>query len=190
MPGFTDKYAFPYPTGTDRVMDGDNAIAALANAVEDLLEASAIPFRAQAGTAVIAGTVAANAGSSVAVTFAVGRFTATPVLVVTPTSNGYPAASHGGLVATGVTLRIWNPTGTGVSSITMHYYAVQMTTSTGPGLREGAEPFDAAYVVTCRTAGCDNAGEAIPVAWDAEIDGEFSAVCGVCEQPITETAAA
>jgi hypothetical protein len=34
MPGSTPKYEFPYPTGTDRVMDGDNAMQALAEAVE------------------------------------------------------------------------------------------------------------------------------------------------------------
>jgi len=36
MPGSTPDYGFPYPTGTDRVMDGDNAIEALARAVEDV----------------------------------------------------------------------------------------------------------------------------------------------------------
>ena len=34
MPGTTPSLALPYPTGTDRVMDGDNAIQALALAVE------------------------------------------------------------------------------------------------------------------------------------------------------------
>jgi hypothetical protein len=34
MPANTPVYGFPYPTGTDRVMDGDNAIGALALAVE------------------------------------------------------------------------------------------------------------------------------------------------------------
>ena len=34
MAGTTPKYGFPYPTGTDRVMDGDNAIQALAESVE------------------------------------------------------------------------------------------------------------------------------------------------------------
>jgi len=35
MGGTTSPYGFPYPTGTDRVMDGDNAIQALAEAVDD-----------------------------------------------------------------------------------------------------------------------------------------------------------
>jgi len=33
----TPKFAFPYPVGTDRVMDGDNAMQALAEKVEALL---------------------------------------------------------------------------------------------------------------------------------------------------------
>jgi hypothetical protein len=33
----TPRYGFPYPDGTERVMDGDNAIGALATAVESLL---------------------------------------------------------------------------------------------------------------------------------------------------------
>jgi hypothetical protein len=43
MPGSTPTYGFPYPTGTDRVQDGDNAIAALAQAVEDEIDAGAVP---------------------------------------------------------------------------------------------------------------------------------------------------
>ena len=37
MGSTTPKYAFPYPIGTDRVMDGDNAIQALAERVEAVL---------------------------------------------------------------------------------------------------------------------------------------------------------
>jgi hypothetical protein len=37
MPATTPVYGFPYPTGTDRVMDGDNAIGALGLAVEQLI---------------------------------------------------------------------------------------------------------------------------------------------------------
>jgi hypothetical protein len=35
MGGTTSPLAFPYPTGTDRVADGDNAIQALAEAIDD-----------------------------------------------------------------------------------------------------------------------------------------------------------
>lgn len=37
MPGSTPVYGFPYPVGTDRVQDGDNAIQALAEALESRL---------------------------------------------------------------------------------------------------------------------------------------------------------
>ena len=37
MGGTTAKYGFPYPSGTDRLMDGDNAIQALAEKVEATL---------------------------------------------------------------------------------------------------------------------------------------------------------
>jgi hypothetical protein len=38
MAGTTPTYGLPYPTGTDRVADGDNAIQALGVAVEDTLK--------------------------------------------------------------------------------------------------------------------------------------------------------
>ena len=41
MPASTPVYGFPYPLGTDRVMDGDNAIEALARAVESQIAAAA-----------------------------------------------------------------------------------------------------------------------------------------------------
>jgi hypothetical protein len=44
MPASTPLYGLPYPTGTDRVMDGDNAIGALADAVESLVHGSTSPL--------------------------------------------------------------------------------------------------------------------------------------------------
>jgi hypothetical protein len=40
MAGTTPKYGFPYPTGTDRVADGDNAIQALALKIEQTVGAT------------------------------------------------------------------------------------------------------------------------------------------------------
>ena len=37
MPGVTGAFGWPFPTGSDRVMDGDNAIESLAEAIEDSL---------------------------------------------------------------------------------------------------------------------------------------------------------
>jgi hypothetical protein len=39
MGSTTPKFAIPYPVGTDRVMDGDNAMQAIAERVEALLSA-------------------------------------------------------------------------------------------------------------------------------------------------------
>lgn len=41
MSGTTTPLAYPYPTGTDRVMDGDNAIQALAEALDNDLAVGA-----------------------------------------------------------------------------------------------------------------------------------------------------
>ena len=38
MPGTTPKFGWPFPTGSDRVMDGDNAIEALARGIETTFE--------------------------------------------------------------------------------------------------------------------------------------------------------
>src|SRR5262245_9349798 len=42
----TPRYGFPWPAGTDRVMDGDNAMGALAQAIEDALAARFGSFNA------------------------------------------------------------------------------------------------------------------------------------------------
>ena len=63
MPASTPKYSWPYPSGTDRVMDGDNAMGALGTAIEDTLTAilgRLAPVSAQlAAAAPITGSAAA-----------------------------------------------------------------------------------------------------------------------------------
>jgi hypothetical protein len=44
MPGTTPKLALPYPLGTDRVADGDDAIKALAERVETVSAGDFIPM--------------------------------------------------------------------------------------------------------------------------------------------------
>lgn len=44
MAGTTAAYGFPYPTGSDLVRNGDNAMQSLAQAVEDLLDGTFIQF--------------------------------------------------------------------------------------------------------------------------------------------------
>lgn len=79
MPANT-PLGYPYPLGTDRLMDGDDAIHNLASAVEGKLGVQA------SGTAVV--TVATiNTPASVAVTFPVGRFTVAPVVTACAVSN-------------------------------------------------------------------------------------------------------
>lgn len=73
MPATTAK-GFPYPLGTDRVMDGDNDIQALAQKVGDYHGARIWATRVN--------VVASSAASAnTAVTFPAGHFTATPVCV-------------------------------------------------------------------------------------------------------------
>lgn len=58
----TPFYAFPYPVGTDRVMDGDNAIQALAEKVEQTLGKGTGPVvRAWSAKNGVGGVFGANA---------------------------------------------------------------------------------------------------------------------------------
>lgn len=74
--GATTTKGYPYPVGTDRVMDGDNAIQALAEAVDTHLGRTA---SGQAQVNIVTG----GTPVSTAVTFPVGRFNAAPVAVAT-----------------------------------------------------------------------------------------------------------
>jgi len=170
-------------------MDGDNAIGALALAIENLLIANQFQHRQQSGR-VSVGSVAGNAGASMAVTFAAGRFTQTPIVTTAAVGAGYGASGHAGASTTGVTIRGYNPQGSGWT-ISVDWHAIQALAGSGPGGLTIEPMAAAAYVVTCHTEGCENAGVPMPVAWDADIDGpEVRAVCGVCGEPITDTAAA
>lgn len=94
MPQNTPK-GFPYPVGTDRVMDGDDAIRNLATAVDGKLGLCA------SGIVTIPIT-AANTIASAAVTFPAGLFTATPQVVM-----GQSGAGSTGTISQ----RFWNVTG-------------------------------------------------------------------------------
>lgn len=73
MPANTSN-GYPYPLGTDRVMDGDDSIKSLAEAVNTKAAISA------SGTGTIPTPAALNTTSTVAVTLPAGRFTAVPVV--------------------------------------------------------------------------------------------------------------
>ena len=113
---------YPYPVGTDRVMDGDDAIKALAQAVNDKTGVSA------AGT-FPAGSLATGV-ASVAITFPVGRFTANPVVIPTCV---HPDSQAGVLAVstTGATIGVQQRTAAGATvttgnSRTGYWYAVQI----------------------------------------------------------------
>lgn len=80
MPSTTTN-GYPYPLGTDRVMDGDDSIHALADKVEANLKAGVL-----AGT--VSGQIPANGTESppVTVTLPVGRFLTPPVVVTSALS--------------------------------------------------------------------------------------------------------
>jgi hypothetical protein len=94
MPANTAK-GYPYPLGTDRVMDGDDSIKALAEAVDVHLG------RAASGVATTPVSSALNAPVTVAVTFPVGRFSAPPQVNVT--AVGANPAWSTGIAATATT---------------------------------------------------------------------------------------
>ena len=195
MGSFTTLFAFPYPVGTDRVMDGDNAIQALAQKVEDQLAGAGVapggPYRSQAGNVFASNSLAATNGIvQVAATFAVGRFTATPVVMSSAFStSSYLAASSSAPSTTSVNLRVINPSNALGVAVYASFYAVQMTPSAGAGLLSIPEPNGDPYLATCDTADCENAGQAVPITWD---DPELAPVvaCGVCGQPIADVVSA
>jgi hypothetical protein len=93
----TTPKGYPYPIGTDRVVDGDNAIQALATAVDTILGLSAC------GVVSIPIT-APGVNASVTVTFPVGRFTAPPQVQAThnnvSTTNARQPTVNAGATAT------------------------------------------------------------------------------------------
>lgn len=108
---------YPYPLGTDRVMDGDDAIHALAQAVEDKLGGPQIT-----GPAAVP-ALAAGASSSTAVTFPAGRFTVAPNVFCTALSSRV-IATPGSITTTGFVMGILNPTSGGATAHTGAYFAL------------------------------------------------------------------
>lgn len=80
MPSATTN-GYPFPVGTDRVMDGDNAIQALAEAAD---------AKAGIGAAGLASVIGASGAATavLAVVFPVGRFTVPPVAVASIAAGG------------------------------------------------------------------------------------------------------
>jgi hypothetical protein len=189
MPSTTPLFGFPYPVGTDRVTDGDNAIEALARGVETQLSGGGAtvssPYRMHANQATITNP-ASNTGVTLAVTFPVGRFTIAPVVLVTGVGSGYTAASQSVVTTAGFNAKLFNPTGTTPTGSLVAWIAVQMTTTTGPGFAARSEQATN-ITVTCHTPGCGNADQAIALHLAPETS---DVACGVCGNPITDTVTA
>lgn len=108
MPANTPK-GYPYPLGTDRVMDGDDSIHALATAVDKR--------QAVWGTGTVP-LVNTGSAANVAVTFPASSFTVPPtaVMVITTSARLVPASQL--ITATGFTATLGNWSGTNISTTT------------------------------------------------------------------------
>ena len=120
MPANTPK-GYPYPLGTDRLMDGDDAIHALATAIDTNLGAAA------AGIASLPAPSGAGVATSLAVTFPAGRFTAPPIVVSNGIGGGTALGpcTNAGATASGVTLYSQRVSGS-MAPISVGWYAVQL----------------------------------------------------------------
>ena len=121
MPAST-AHGYPYPVGTDRVADGDNAIQALAEKVEANLVGGVW------SAAVTVNLTATATGANQVVTFPAGRFTVAPVVALAVTG---PSTQMGVSIAaspstTNVTVQAMrNAAGTYPQTCTVHVVAHQ-----------------------------------------------------------------
>ena len=142
----TTAWGLPYPVIGDQA-DVPGDMGELAEAVDGALtelsaDVAAVPrpdpsavtaWRMAAGRATMPTAPAGNSGVTVAVTLPAGRFTVPPIVTALAVSNGYGAASAGAPTTTSFSCRYYNPTGSTPSSPTVHWIAVQMTTSKAVG---------------------------------------------------------
>jgi hypothetical protein len=126
MPANTAK-GYPYPLGTDRVMDGDDAIKNLATAVDSKLPAKTYVTD---GTVSISANVAANA----TITFPAGRFTVAPRVTVNVVGSSVYIPYVNSVAATSVNLgaRHYKDLSQSIS-LTVHVIALQMLASAADG---------------------------------------------------------
>lgn len=119
MPGQT-ALGYPYPLGTDRVMDGDDVITGLANAVNDKLGV----FRA--GTVTIPTPDTTSAG--VSVTFPVGVFTAPPAVGASVQASAPQAWGAAGYqpTASGMQVRVQRSSGATATTALVSWWAGQV----------------------------------------------------------------
>lgn len=110
--GGTTPNQLPFPTGTDRVMDGDNAIEALARAVK---------VWGTTATLNLATTPTAN----VVVTFPAGLFSSAPNVAAMMHSSAWCAGTSGAPSATSVTVNARALSGSaGSGNLTLQLVAI------------------------------------------------------------------
>lgn len=126
MPANTAK-GYPYPLGTDRVMDGDDAIKNLATAVDTKLPARTYVTD---GVVAISNAIAAN----VSITFPAGRFTVAPRVSVNVVGTSVYMPYVNTVAATNVNLgaRNYNDLSQTVN-VTVHVIALQMLANAADG---------------------------------------------------------
>jgi len=130
----TPRLAIPYPDGNERVMDGDNAMGAIATTLDDLQKAG-IPYRISAGSATIAAP-GGTANPTVPVSFPAGRFTRSPLVIVTVYGTATYIANITGLTLSGFSAGVFhNTAGTAVpaGSYTVYWIAIQMSLNASDG---------------------------------------------------------
>lgn len=118
----TTARGYPYPLGTDRLMDGDDAIHSLATAIETHLGGAAC------GIATLPAPSGVNTPTTLAVTFPAGRFTTAPVVVASPNGGApqvFAPCSSASVTATGCVLYGARVSG-GMATIVTNWYAVQI----------------------------------------------------------------
>lgn len=120
MPATTPK-GFPYPLGTDRVTDGDDAIHNLATAVDTTVGVMA------AGTMTTAVPTALNTPVSTALTFPAGRFNATPQVMASLSGsavNAFAPLGVTGVSPTGCVIWYSKSSG-GLAAVNVLWMAIQ-----------------------------------------------------------------
>lgn len=119
MPANTAK-GYPYPVGTDRVMDGDDSIHNLATAVDTKLGLAA------AGVFTTGAPTAVNTPVTTALTFPAGRFTAPPAVTASPMTSAVTVVAPIGvssITAAGCNISFARSSGT--TAIQVTWLAIQ-----------------------------------------------------------------
>ena len=124
------RLGIPYPDGTERVRDGDNAMGAIANYL-DALATAGIPYRMAAGRVTI--NVSASATGFTAVTFPAGRFTQAPIVTLVHNTANYTPAYFGTTTSgfNAYARHVDNASAT--ATVTGDWTATQMLAGAAPG---------------------------------------------------------